>query len=277
MQTNTVSNAASTATAAAATTSKKSVINSDFDTFLKMLTTQIKNQDPTNPMDSADFAVQLATFSGVEQQVKTNDMLSTLSSQFGVMGMSQLAAWVGQEARAPGPVYLGDAAVSVTYASATGADRAVLVARDSEGAVVGREDVPLGKGPYDWTGNDIKGNALPNGKYTLTLESYKGEDKLGDPTEVEAYSRILEARSGASGTVLVLEGGIEVAATQVTALRVAGTAGTGELQKTTAPSTQSIDAAVETTQAADIWADSSAANTASDQVTQPEPETYKPD
>ena len=42
----------------------------DFQTFLKMLTTQIKNQDPLNPMEGSDFAVQLATFSGVEQQVQ---------------------------------------------------------------------------------------------------------------------------------------------------------------------------------------------------------------
>lgn len=204
---------------------KKSMINSDFNTFLTMLTTQIKNQDPTNPMESADFAVQLATFSGVEQQVKTNDLLNALSGQFGVMGMSQLAAWVGQEARAPSPAYLGNKDVTITYASATGADRAVLSVRDANGNVVGREDVPLGNGPYQWSGLDLKGQPLPNGTYKLTLESYKGDRKLGDGTPVEAYSRIQEARSGPNGTVLVLEGGIEVPATSVTALRVAAQAG----------------------------------------------------
>ena len=45
------------------------VISSDFQTFLTMLTTQLQNQDPLNPVESSDFAVQLATFSGVEQQV----------------------------------------------------------------------------------------------------------------------------------------------------------------------------------------------------------------
>ena len=148
------------------------------------------------------------------------------SSQFGVMGMSQLAAWVGQEARAPSPVYLGNSDVTLTYASATGADRAVLSVRDANGNVVGREDVPLGNGPHQWAGFDLKGAPLPNGKYTLTLESYQGERKLGEATPVEAYSRIQEARSGPTGTVLVLEGGIEVPATSVTALRVAGSAGT---------------------------------------------------
>lgn len=84
--------------------SAKDAINSDFETFLIMLTTQMQNQDPLNPIDSSDFAVQLATFSSVEQQVKTNDLLTSLGQQFELMGLSQLAGWVGMEARvAPRP------------------------------------------------------------------------------------------------------------------------------------------------------------------------------
>lgn len=241
----------------------KSAINSDFNTFVRMLTTQIKNQDPTNPMDSADFAVQLATFSGVEQQVKTNDLLSQLSNQFGVMGMSQLAAWVGQEARAPSPVFLGDSALTLNYATAQGADRAVLAVRNDKGELVARENVPLGKGPYQWTGKGADGRDLPNGKYNLTLESYRGDKQLGDPTTVEAYSRILEARSGANGTLLVLEGGIEVAATAVTALRVAGSSSSN------AKSSHVADLGNGTT--------SARAMAPLRDMPQPEPETYKPD
>ena len=245
----------------------KSGINSDFNTFVRMLTTQIKNQDPTNPMDSADFAVQLATFAGVEQQVKTNDLLSKLSNQFGVMGMSQLAAWVGQEARAPSPVYLGDHAITLNYASAQGADRAVLCVRNEKGELVAREDVPLGKGPHQWTGKGADGRDLPNGKYSLSLESYKGEKKLGDPTPVEAYSRILEARSGTNGTVLMLEGGIEVAATAVTALRVAGS--TGSNAKSSSLASLNDSAAQGNLSGRDM--------APLNDMPQPEPETYKPD
>jgi flagellar basal-body rod modification protein FlgD len=217
-----------TATAnTAAAPPKKAAISSDFNTFLRMLTTQIKNQDPTNPMDSSDFAVQLATFSGVEQQVRTNDLLGNLGTQFGVMGMSQLGAWVGQEARASGPVWLGSEPVTVTYETAAGANRAVLAVRNDKGAVVGREDVSLGKGPHKWNGMDLQGAPLANGKYTLTLESYSGDKQLGSPSVVQAYSKILEARSGATGTILVLQGGIEVDATKVTALRMAGSTAVG--------------------------------------------------
>lgn len=198
----------------------KAALSTDFDMFLKMMTTQMKNQDPLNPIDSADYAVQLATFSGVEQQAKTNELLSGLTSQFGVLGMAQLAGWVGQEARAAAPVYFDQKPMTVTYTPATQADRAVLVVKDAKGAVVSREDVPLGTQPYQWLGADIAGNRLPKGVYSLSLESYEGERQIGDPGAVEAYAKIVEARGGPGGPTLVLAGGIEVAATSVTALRV---------------------------------------------------------
>ena len=195
-------------------------ISADFDTFLKMLTTQMQNQDPLNPIDSADYAVQLATFSGVEQQMKTNQLLDDLASQFGVMGMSQLAAWVGQEARSAAPVFKGADPVTITYSASVQADRAVLAIKDRAGNLVAREEVPLSPEPYQWLGADAAGNPLPEGVYSLSLESYRGEEQIGAATEVQSYARIIEARGGASGTALVLEGGIEVAATKVTALRV---------------------------------------------------------
>lgn len=202
------------------TPAPRQAISADFDTFLKMLTTQMQNQDPLNPIDSADYAVQLATFSGVEQQMKTNQLLDNLASQFGVMGMSQLAAWVGQEARSAAPVWKGADPVTITYAPNVQADQAVLAVKDKAGNLVSREDVPLSAAPYQWLGADASGNPLPEGVYSLSLENYRGGEQIGAPTEVESYARIIEARGGANGTALVLEGGIEVAATKVTALRV---------------------------------------------------------
>jgi flagellar basal-body rod modification protein FlgD len=209
----------STAAATPAPAAKTSAISSDFNTFLKMLTAQLKNQDPTKPIESADYAVQLATFSGVEQQVKTNQLLEGLASQFGVMGMSQLAAWVGQEARASGPVWMDGDPVTLSPTPAAGADRAVLVVRDAAGAMVSREDMAASGNPYEWLGTDIEGNPLPTGKYSLAMESYSGDRLLGT-APVQAYSRIMEAKNGPMGTTLILEGGIEVAAKDVTALRV---------------------------------------------------------
>ena len=93
------------------------------------------------------------------------------------------------------------------------------MARDASGNLVSREEVPRGDSAYLWYGGDASGNPLPRGLYQLSLESYSGETLLGT-SAVESYSRILEARGGATGATLVLEGGVEVPATQITALRL---------------------------------------------------------
>lgn len=193
--------------------------NSDFETFLRMLTVQMQNQDPLNPIDSADYAVQLATFSGVEQAVRTNQLLAGMQSQFDLLGMAQLAGWVGQEARAAAPIYVDGVPVTLSPDPAAGADRAVLVVRNALDQVVSREDLPLSDAPFTWAGTDATGAPLPQGIYKLTLESYASEDLLGT-NQVEHYAQIIEARGGVDGTRLVLRGGIEVPASSITALRM---------------------------------------------------------
>ncbi|MFZ1470037.1 MAG: flagellar hook capping FlgD N-terminal domain-containing protein [Paracoccaceae bacterium] len=192
--------------------------SSDYNTFLKMLTVQMQNQDPMNPIESSDYAVQLATFSGVEQQVRTNQLLDAMASQFSLMGMSQLAGWVGQEARAAAPVWYSGVPVTLSPNPVIGADRAVLVVKDTAGNTVSREDLPLSSASYQWLGGDAQGNPLPEGRYSLSLESWRDEEVLQEDP-VEYYGRVAEARGGAGGVRLVLAGGIEVAANDITALR----------------------------------------------------------
>lgn len=210
--------ATTTTTATSATAGRQQA--SDYDTFLKMLTTQMQNQDPLNPIDSADYAVQLATFSGVEQQTKTNQLLETLAARFDLLGMSELAGWVGNEARADVPVQYGGTPVTIAPEPDARADRAVLVVRNAAGAVVSRDDLVLPARPFDWQGTDMTGAPLPPGRYSLSVESHAGETLLRtDP--VESFARIDEVRGGEGGTRLVLAGGTEVAAGAVTALRAA--------------------------------------------------------
>lgn len=196
-----------------------SSLSSDFDTFLKMLTTQMKNQDPLNPIDSADYAVQLATFSGVEQQTKTNQLLAAMQTQFGLLGMAQMSGWVGNEARAEMPLYVRDGApVTLATTPASGANRVVLVVTDADGSVVNRLDLPPETTELDWAPVDMTGEPLPNGQYHLSLENYQGETQL-DPSPVEIYGRILEVRGGTDGMRLKMAGGAEIAVGAVTALR----------------------------------------------------------
>lgn len=195
--------------------------NGDFQTFLRMLTTQIRNQDPLNPMEGSDFAVQLATFSGVEQQVRTNELLASLGGNLGLSGLSQYAGWIGREVRSTAPLRFADVPLALQIEPDRRADSVVLVTRDAAGAVVSREDIGTGTGEVDWFGRDAKGNKLPDGAYSFAIESWQGKTMLSE-APVAAWDRVSEARLGAGGAMLVLEGGAEVAASAVTAIRDAG-------------------------------------------------------
>lgn len=203
----------------AANAASPSKISSDFTTFLKMLTVQLQNQDPMKPIESSDYAVQLATFSGVEQQVRTNQLLAEMSSRFAQMGMTEMAGWIGREARVDAPVYYDGSPVTLSPNPAVGANRAVIVVKDAQGNLVSREEVPVSAAPYQWLGADAEGNALPSGSYSIFLESLTG-DVLIDSRPIEHYARVIEARGTSQGTRLVLQGGVEVAASAVTALRL---------------------------------------------------------
>jgi len=201
-----------------ATKSAATQTSSDYQMFLKMLTTQMKNQDPLNPMDSSDYAAQLATFSGVEQQVKTNQLLADLGAQLGVSGMGQFASWVGMEARSTAPVAFSGTAVTLYPSPDASADQAFLVAYDSTGKAVSREQIALSNDPVNWTGTGPGGGQLMPGTYSFRLESYAGGKLLSD-SAVEAYGQVAEIRHGAEGTRLVMAGGAEVSPSDVSALR----------------------------------------------------------
>lgn len=195
-------------------------ISGDFETFLRMLTTQITNQDPLDPMDSADFAVQLATFSGVEQQVLTNQLLEGLTARIGASDMVGMAGWIGKEVRAPGFGYLDGQPLQVALPRHEAADEAVLVIRDAGGAEVGRMSVPVAQKSFFWDGRNAAGQLLPNGNYAFEVVHFKQGEELA-VTAAQPYGRVIEARGEADGLVLVLEGGTSVPVSEVTALREA--------------------------------------------------------
>ncbi len=218
--------AARTSGSAAAASAEKpgaakqgSMIASDFETFLTMLTTQMENQDPLKPIESTDFAVQLATFSGVEQQVRTNNLLAAMQSQLGASGISQYASWVGMEVRATATAMFSDSPITLYPEPASGAERAMVVVRDpASGEDIDRFEVPVSDAPVQWAGVDGDGNPFPEGKYTFHLQSIKNDTTFSEE-QIAVFSEVQELRMADGEIRLVLAGGDEVAASDVTAVR----------------------------------------------------------
>ena len=193
-------------------------ITSDFETFLVMLTTQIQNQDPLKPMDSQEFAVQLATFSGVEQQVQSNDLLKQLTSQNTTAGLADMASWVGMEARSAAPFSFTGEAMTIDPPLVPSSDRTELVVRSLDGAEVQRFEIPNNGSPLQWAGVRSDGSLVPPGTYSLSVEGFL-EQESTQTLPIETYDIVSEVQLDPTGPVLIMASGTRVSAEDVTALR----------------------------------------------------------
>src|SRR4051812_1112732 len=136
-------------------------LSSNFDTFLQLLTTQLKNQDPTSPMDSNQFTQQLVQFSQVEQQIATNTNLKTLISQGTTQAGIFAGSYLGRKVSvANGNASLNDGVADWTYNLATSASTAALSVSDANGRIVFSQAGAIGAGAhaFSWNGKDGNGN-----------------------------------------------------------------------------------------------------------------------
>lgn len=193
-------------------------LTADFDTFLKLLTTQLKYQDPLQPMESTEFVAQLASFSAVEQQIGANTRLDSILTA--LSGATEgFADWIGRQVQAPTSAAFSGDPVEVGLTPASGADRAILVVKNDFGAEVARVNVAADATEATWDGTTAGGTAAASGNYAFTLESYAG-DTLLSTSPGAVYSTVTEVRRGDAGeTELVLDTGDTVAAEDVTAVR----------------------------------------------------------
>jgi flagellar basal-body rod modification protein FlgD len=143
----------------------------NFQTFLSLLTTQLQNQNPLDPLDTNQFTQQLVQFAGVEQQLKTNDQLTTLVSLQQTAQSTQALTFVGKTAVVDGST------AALTNSSATwdisvpsNANVNVTIANSTGQTVFsGSYSVNAGQNqPFAWNGQGNDGTQWPDGKYTMT-------------------------------------------------------------------------------------------------------------
>lgn len=130
------------------------MLASNFETFLTLLTSQLKNQDPLSPVDSNQFTSQLTQMAGVEQQLLTNDLLKGLLEAQGGGGLAGAATYIGKEATAAwSATKFTDGEATWSYELAGNAASARLEVLDGTGKVVWSGDAPdRTTGVHDFTG-----------------------------------------------------------------------------------------------------------------------------
>jgi flagellar basal-body rod modification protein FlgD len=156
----------------------------NFQTFLTLLTTQLKNQDPMSPLDTNQFTQQLVQFASVEQQLKTNSQLTTLVSLQQTAQSTQALGFVGKTAVVDGSTAAltnGSATWDLTVPTNSHVNISIT---NSTGQTVYTGDYSVSAAnnlPFTWDGKGSDGTQWPDGSYKLTATA---ADSVGNPVAV---------------------------------------------------------------------------------------------
>lgn len=202
MAVNPVSTTNAVGAAGAASATGRTRLAENFDTFLSLLTTQIKNQDPLSPMDSTQFTQQLVQMTGVEQQLLTNDLLQKLVSNTGT-GVSTAVSLIGKDVRADSSeAALKGGKAEWGYTLDRAASDVKLEILDSKGRVVrtlAPADNTAGEHTLAWDGTGQGGGNLPDGTYSLRVTAKDSEGAaITSSTHVDGLVTGVEQQDGST-------------------------------------------------------------------------------
>lgn len=203
------------------TAAGKAALATSYQTFMVLLTSQLKNQDPLKPMDTDQFTQQIVQMTGVEQQLLSNDLLQKLVAQSTSGSNLNAVNLIGKTVTAQSAdTNLKDGAAAWTYDLATAAKDAIIEVRNAKGSVVWKGPAPsldTGQHAFNWDGKTTDGAQLSDGVYSMKLVAHSSEDKLlAYKTYVTGKATALEQ---AEGVTQLLLGGVKVGISDIISVR----------------------------------------------------------
>lgn len=222
--TTTSSTSGTTGTTTSATTAatSRSKLNANFDTFIKMLTTQLQYQDPMNPTDTTEFTNQLVMYSQVEQQMNGNDKLDKLIALQQGQGVQSALGYMGWEVSTNSsnlPLQDNEAHFEISIAKP--AASVSLSITDSTGKFVrglSLTDISSSTGEIIWDGKDTNGNAMPAGTYKISASA---KDTAGNSvtTTVKTYGIVTAIDVDSSGNTVLKMGDMTISPDDIKSVR----------------------------------------------------------
>ncbi|MCZ8185078.1 MAG: flagellar hook assembly protein FlgD [Beijerinckiaceae bacterium] len=166
----TVSNVTSTP-ASSSTSNPAARIADNFDQFLQLLTTQLKNQSPLDPLDTNQFTQQLVQFASVEQQIKTNDNLTSLLTANKTANLTNALGFVGANVTADGTTTALQNGKATWQINAPKTGSATITIKDKSGNEVyaAQKVITAGDQSFVWDGRTTSGTNAPAGQYTIVV------------------------------------------------------------------------------------------------------------
>lgn len=211
----------STSTGTLTSSSGSGLSTVDFNTFLKLLVAQLKNQDPLNPLDGTEFTGQIAQFSALEQQINTNNYLAALVEQRDYGQTSLAVSYIGKVALAPGNAMgVGEnGGAEFAYRLEKTASSVEITIRDADGKVVRSQtgDGTTGNHIVTWDGKNDAGEQVAQGTYTVSVRAMDSDGKVL-PNTVLTYGIVSSVITEDGNASLVMTDGRTVGVNEVLAV-----------------------------------------------------------
>ncbi|MFN3608058.1 MAG: flagellar hook assembly protein FlgD, partial [Hyphomonas sp.] len=171
----TVTSNVGTTSQTAPTTTSNASIGSEYNSFIKLLTAQVRNQDPMSPMDSTQFVEQLATFSSLEQLVNSNTALGSIASMISDLNGLMASQWLGEEVTfASSFMPFTGSPATFSYEAPVGTTKSTLTVKDSNGNAVWAETLAADRTVFSWNGQQTNGETAAKDKmYEFVIDYYE--------------------------------------------------------------------------------------------------------
>ena len=200
---------------------------SDFQGFLQLLTAQLRNQDPLSPIDSTQFIEQLASFSSVEQQIKTNTKLDNLAESLVGANLEQATQWIGKDVEVETDLasFEGDALTYRMPKDGVADTQVEFVISNASGKAIYNERLSASAETFTWDGTTNDGGTAIHGDYKVSVK-YTNEEGTAETKMPTGFMSVSEARLIDSSVKLVLGNGISIDPASVLAIRASNVAET---------------------------------------------------
>ena len=195
-------------------------LNEELNSFLNLLITQLKHQDPLDPMDATEFTSQLVQFAGVEQQIYQNAHLEQLLNLQQTSQVASMVDYLGTTIEATGQqINLENGQAEFTYSMGGAANAGTIIIRNEAGLTVYSTDAKaeFGKHNFVWDGKSTGGEPMPDGTYTINVTA---TDRAGDILDVQqtVFGRVTGA-GVENGAVTMYMGDVAVTMADVLAVK----------------------------------------------------------
>jgi flagellar basal-body rod modification protein FlgD len=215
-----ISSIAAAQPGASTNTAAEAKLSENFDDFLKLLTTQLRYQDPLSPLDSNEFVGQLVQFSQVEQSINTNKNLEKLLSLQQGNLISVGLGYIGRTVEANGEIApLVDSKAEFSYTLNENAAASTIAIADADGKIVfsSTGETGAGRHKFVWDGLDNNGDALPEGVYRFVVAALdKNAEQIGTTTTTTAKVTGIE---NSENGLLLLFGDVKVSFEKIISVR----------------------------------------------------------